>query len=64
MKAVPIRRLLPALAVALAWAGLIAAAPPAWAQSPVAIGASLGVMPGGSSSATATKRSPASWRAR
>lgn len=41
MNAVPIRRLLPVLAVALAWAGLIAAAPPARAQSPVAIGAPL-----------------------
>ncbi len=41
MKAVPTRRLLPALAIALAGAGVIAAAPPAWAQSPVAIGAPL-----------------------
>lgn len=41
MNAVPIRRLLPVLAVALAWAGLFAATPPARAQSPVAIGAPL-----------------------
>lgn len=41
MKAVPTRRLLPALAVALACVGFIAAAPSARAQSPVAIGAPL-----------------------
>ncbi|MCM8732658.1 SH3 domain-containing protein [Azospirillum sp. A1-3] len=41
MKAVPTRRLLPALAVALACVGFIAAAVPARAQSPVAIGAPL-----------------------
>ncbi|MFS2011755.1 SH3 domain-containing protein [Azospirillum sp. CT11-132] len=41
MKAVPTRRLLPALAVALACVGFIAATPSARAQSPVAIGAPL-----------------------
>lgn len=41
MIAVPTRCLLPALALVLACAGLVAATPPAWAQSPVAIGAPL-----------------------
>lgn len=41
MIAVPTRCLLPALALVLACAGSVAATPPAWAQSPVAIGAPL-----------------------
>ncbi|WP_376958125.1 SH3 domain-containing protein [Azospirillum sp. A26] len=41
MIAVPPRCLLPALALLLACAGIVAATPPAWAQSPVAIGAPL-----------------------
>ncbi|WP_395458656.1 SH3 domain-containing protein [Azospirillum melinis] len=41
MIAVPTRFLLPALALVLACAGSVAATPPAWAQSPVAIGAPL-----------------------
>ncbi|MBP2310326.1 SH3 domain-containing protein [Azospirillum melinis] len=41
MIAVPTRCLLPALALVLACAGTVAATPPAWAQSPVAIGAPL-----------------------
>ncbi|CAO3355365.1 SH3 domain-containing protein [Azospirillum palustre] len=41
MIAVPPRFLLPALALLLACAGIVAATPPAWAQSPVAIGAPL-----------------------
>jgi len=41
MIAVPTRRVLPALALLLAHAGTVAATFPAWAQSPVAIGAPL-----------------------
>ncbi|PWC48474.1 SH3 domain-containing protein [Azospirillum sp. TSA6c] len=41
MIAMPTRCLLPALALVLACAGSVAATPPAWAQSPVAIGAPL-----------------------